>query len=114
MTNNFKVPDDFPMTVTDNGDGTFHLEWDENHPVASMMNDWTNDDFLEAIRIGLTEIQLEKDERGARTEFTAVEFTDNWDELFGRVENGETLTIVDSDGNRVFMMPYDQLPNING
>ena len=30
--------------------------------------------------------------------FTVKEWEDNWDELFSRVENGETIGVVNEDG----------------
>lgn len=45
--------DDFPMTVIENEDGSFTLEWDSEHPTTSVMNNWTNDDFLKAIEFAL-------------------------------------------------------------
>ena len=55
--------------------------------------------------------QEEKAARDARTEFATQEFEDNFDELFARVEDGETLTIVHEDGKKVYIMPYEKLPN---
>ena len=49
--------------------------------------------------------QEEKAARDAKTEFAIDEFEDNFDELFARVEGGETLTIVHTDGLRVLMVP---------
>lgn len=45
-------------------------------------------------------------------EYTVEEFENNFDELFERVENGETFAIVHPDGHKVFIMPADQLPNV--
>jgi antitoxin (DNA-binding transcriptional repressor) of toxin-antitoxin stability system len=38
---------------------------------------------------------------------TVKEFQERWDELMERVENGETLGIVNEDGQVAVMMPYD-------
>lgn len=103
---------DFPMTVTENEDGTFTLDWDSEHPTTSAMNDWDDEDFLNVIELGLTEWKLEAEDRMVRTEFPVQEFEDNFYELFERVENGETLTIIHTDGKKVLMMPVDQLPNV--
>ena len=103
---------DFPLTVTENENGTFTLDWDSDHPATSMMNDWTDEDFISVIELGLTEWKLEAEDRAWRTEFAVQEFEDNFDELFERVENGETLTIIHTDGKKVLMMPVDQLPNV--
>lgn len=40
---------DFPINVTENPDGTFLIEWDENHPITSIFNTWTEQDFINAI-----------------------------------------------------------------
>jgi hypothetical protein len=38
-------------------DHSFEISWDENDPVESMMNTWTEEDFIRAIRE-----ELKKDE----------------------------------------------------
>jgi len=38
---------------------------------------------------------------------TIVEWEENWDELFSRVENGETIGVINEDGNRAVMVPAD-------
>ena len=39
--------------------------------------------------------------------FTVKEWEDNWDELFARVESGETIGVVNEDGRTAVMMPAD-------
>ena len=39
--------------------------------------------------------------------FTVKEWEDNFDSLFERVENGETIGIVNEDGTAAVMMPAD-------
>jgi hypothetical protein len=36
----------FPMTVTETEDGGFIIEWDGSHPVTSIFNEWTEQDFI--------------------------------------------------------------------
>lgn len=40
---------DFPLNVTFKDDGSFTLEWDEEHPVTSIFNTWTEKDFIDVI-----------------------------------------------------------------
>lgn len=40
---------DFPMTVTEEEDGSFTIEWDQNHPVTSYFNNFTEEDFVNMI-----------------------------------------------------------------
>ena len=40
--------------------------------------------------------------------FTLKEWEDNFDELFSRVENGETIGIVKEDGHAAVMMPANE------
>jgi PHD/YefM family antitoxin component YafN of YafNO toxin-antitoxin module len=40
--------------------------------------------------------------------FTVEEFQERFDELMERVENGETLGIVDENGKSAVMMPADE------
>lgn len=48
------------ITVTQIGENAFDIEWDGNHPATRMLNNWTEEDFINAIRIGLQELNLEK------------------------------------------------------
>ena len=41
------------------GDGDFEIEWDENDPVEAQMNDWSEQDFLNAISEGCEQIFTE-------------------------------------------------------
>ena len=41
--------------------------------------------------------------------FTLEEWEENFDELFSRVENGETIGIVREDGQAAVMMPADEV-----
>lgn len=38
---------------------------------------------------------------------TIEEWEENWDELFTKVENGETIGIVNEYGNKAVMVPAD-------
>jgi len=49
-----------PISVQQTGRNTFVIEWDETHPEATLLNDWTNEDFCGAIRMGLQELTLDK------------------------------------------------------
>ena len=100
--------EDLPLTVTENDDGSFTFDWDDQHPVASQFNTWTKEDFHNAIRMGLEEFKLEKEEMKWRTEFTVEEFQRHFDDLFERVENGETFVIVRPDGKNVYILPMQQ------
>ena len=40
--------------------------------------------------------------------FTLKEWENNFDELFSRVENGETIGVVREDGQAAVMMPADE------
>jgi hypothetical protein len=51
---NYANPD-FPMNVLYDEGGSITFEWDENHPVTSVFNTWTENDFMEAILAGCRE-----------------------------------------------------------
>ena len=38
------------IEVTENQDGTFTISWDENDPLESVLNDWTEEDFIQMLR----------------------------------------------------------------
>ena len=38
--------EDLPLTVTENDNGSFTFDWDDEHPVTSQLNTWTENDFL--------------------------------------------------------------------
>ena len=44
---------DFPLSVTDHGNGSFTLDWDENDPTTAPLNEWAEEDFLRAISQGI-------------------------------------------------------------
>lgn len=52
--------DHWPMAVHEHEDGTFSIEWDEFHPVTSIFNDWTQEDFVNAIKLSL-EMAIEQE-----------------------------------------------------
>lgn len=37
------------IEVKEEDDGSLTISWDKNDPVESMMNDWTEQDFIDAI-----------------------------------------------------------------
>lgn len=41
------------IKVTENDDGSLTIDWDENDPVESQLNHWSEEDFVNAIREGL-------------------------------------------------------------
>ena len=100
--------EDLPLTVTENEDGSFTIDWDDQHPITSQFNSWTKEDFCNAIHIDLEEFKLEKEEMKCRTEFTVEEFQRHFDDLFERVENGETFVIVRPDGKKAYILPMQQ------
>jgi hypothetical protein len=38
------------IEVTENPDGSFDIDWNENDPQESILNDWTEEDFIQAIK----------------------------------------------------------------
>ena len=40
--------------------------------------------------------------------YTVKEWEENFDSLLERVENGETIGIIDDEGRSAVMMPYDE------
>ena len=51
------------IDVKENEDGSFDISWDENDPQESIMNTWTEQDFikvitdhLETLKVGLTDM----------------------------------------------------------
>jgi hypothetical protein len=45
------------IKVKEREDGSFDIEWDENDPVESMMNTWTESDFIDTISKYLDELK---------------------------------------------------------
>ena len=54
--------EEFPFSVTEEGDGLMVITWDENHPVTSVFNDWTEEDFRKMIVEACTRILEEHGE----------------------------------------------------
>ena len=38
------------IEVQQNDDGSLQIDWNPNDPVESIMNDWTEEDFIQAIK----------------------------------------------------------------
>jgi hypothetical protein len=38
------------ISVIENTDGTFTIDWDQNDPKEKVLNDWTEEDFIECLR----------------------------------------------------------------
>ncbi len=45
------------IEVHENEDGSFQIDWDENDPVESIMNEWTEEDFIQVIKDHLETLQ---------------------------------------------------------
>lgn len=50
------------IKVEEKGDGSFDISWDENDPVESIFNTWTQEDFVKVIESYLNQL-LEEDGR---------------------------------------------------
>ncbi len=37
------------INVTEEADGSWTITWDENDPIESQLNNWTEDDFIQCI-----------------------------------------------------------------
>ncbi len=44
------------IEVKEESDGSFTISWDENDSQESIMNTWTEQDFIDAIALGLEKI----------------------------------------------------------
>jgi len=38
------------IKVTERGDGSFDIDWNPKDPVESIMNEWTEEDFIKALQ----------------------------------------------------------------
>lgn len=47
------------INVEQNSDGTLKITWDENDPREKELNNWTEEDFLNAIKNGLEKLSLQ-------------------------------------------------------
>jgi hypothetical protein len=48
------------IEVTQEPDGSMTIDWDPNDPVESIMNDWTADDFIQALQEYLEQLKTDK------------------------------------------------------
>ena len=46
------------IDVKENEDGSFDISWDENDPVESVLNTWTEQDFIDAIMNGVERVKI--------------------------------------------------------
>ena len=50
------------ISVNENPDGTFTIDWDHEHPQESILNDWTEEDFTNYIRTYCEKLIAEADD----------------------------------------------------
>jgi len=50
------------ISVNENPDGTFTIDWDHEHPQESILNDWTEEDFTNYIRSYCEKLIAEADD----------------------------------------------------
>jgi hypothetical protein len=50
------------ISVIENSDGTFTIDWDQEDPKESVLNDWTEEDFIECIRSHCEEVIAKSDD----------------------------------------------------
>jgi hypothetical protein len=46
------------IEVKENSDGSLDISWDENDPIESQMNTWSEEDFLNVIKESLSSEKL--------------------------------------------------------
>lgn len=56
------------INVQENEDGTFTISWDENDPVESMFNTWTEQDFIDCLMEYCKKVLSETDNVSISTE----------------------------------------------
>lgn len=59
---NDMTEEEFPFFVTEEEDGSLTFAWDEKHPVTSIFNDWTEEDFKNMILKGCAHVLEEHGE----------------------------------------------------
>jgi hypothetical protein len=45
------------IQVREFGNNEFEIDWDENDPVESIMNEWTEEDFIQALKEHLEQVE---------------------------------------------------------
>jgi hypothetical protein len=61
-----KFPDpNFPLIVTEEEDGSFTLEWDDLHPITSVFNNYTEQDFIDMLTAGAIDTLQDNEELDA-------------------------------------------------
>jgi hypothetical protein len=50
------------ISVIENTDGTFTIDWDQNDPKEKILNDWTEEDFIECLRSHCEEALRQSDD----------------------------------------------------
>jgi len=45
------------IKVNENPDGSFDISWDENDPIEKILNDFTEEDFIQALKEHLEQVE---------------------------------------------------------
>jgi|GEM_PF-3277087 len=56
------IMDDNKLQVIENEDGSLTIQWEDDHPFAAIFNEWSEDDWVEAIRLGNERARLKDGE----------------------------------------------------
>ena len=86
------------ISVTENTDGTFTIDWDQEDPKESLFNNWTEEDFTNAISSYLEEL-IEKSDDPDNEEFCIEEALE--DILDQQQENSSQIVRKDEEDERL-------------
>jgi len=54
------------LTVRECEDGCFIIEWSNEHPYAKIFNNWTQDDWIAAVKNGIDKVEANGKQTGQR------------------------------------------------
>jgi len=83
------------INVKDQGDGSFIIEWDENDPEESILNDWTKEDFTNFFKYAAKE-ELRREnaeESGEELKETYYDSQSEGKDFYIQTTNQETFGI---------------------
>ena len=87
------------IKVTQDGERTFTIYWDEKDPLESMFNNWTEQDFINAIQDYLNQIKSITDEQLLAESIYEVEEFYKDIETIGRYISQNTISTQEESKN---------------
>jgi len=103
------------IEVTENDNGTFTISWDENDPLESVFNDWSEKDWIKMLKDAADEILSKKEYSSKNFKVTGGESQDSniteateedWEDFWNSESEGRDKDYIKAVNQETFGQVY--------